>query len=179
MSFVDDSEIRYVCRIPGQSCSARLSARHCDREIKSGIHFICWRTVYTKSCSIFYRVNQGSKIYVRWYTAHVIYYHSITVILDLHKKFIFSKQTCALSCFMLAWKLVLGSIYVHVAIVVVFCNFIAIIFNFHELLTHVPFNYFQVEDKCTSGSCTCSSPKNFESEYIWNHVYMYQNLLWS
>lgn len=28
---------------------------------------------------------------------------------------------------------------------------------------------------CTSGSCTCTSPKNFESEYIWNRVYIWLN----
>lgn len=58
-SFIDDSEIRYVCRIPGQCCAAGLPARHCDREVKPGTHFTCWHTVYTKSCSVFFRDNQA------------------------------------------------------------------------------------------------------------------------
>lgn len=36
MGIQDDSETRYVCRISGQSCTAGLPARHCDREVKPG-----------------------------------------------------------------------------------------------------------------------------------------------
>lgn len=51
-SFIDDSETRYVCRIPGQSCAAGLPARHCDREVKPGTQrYLLTYSVYIQSHS--------------------------------------------------------------------------------------------------------------------------------